>query len=154
MLPSSPEDAPLPAAPALCSAWFRFPCLLLRALLLLMGFCLRHCTLHHFIVIPSEVFICFSNLSFFCFDFLLFFLCSCGFGLFFHLLPICSSVRALLQTCASPSRAFCFSCFSLSAPFSHFQLSVYRGAASPVQPMVGWPCHEELQLLLAEGRWG
>lgn len=57
MLLSSPEDAPLPAAPALCSAWFRFPCLLLRALLLLLGFCLGHCTLHHFIVIPSEVFV-------------------------------------------------------------------------------------------------
>lgn len=41
-------------APALCSAWFCFPCLLLRALLLHMGLCLGHCALHHFIVIPSK----------------------------------------------------------------------------------------------------
>lgn len=116
-----------------------------------MGLCLGHCALHHFIVIPSKSLFVFL-ISPFLISFLSFSAPVIFFGLFFHLLPICSSVSALLQTRAFPSWPFCFPLF-LFLPLSP-TFSAYRGAAPPVQPMVWWPFHEELWLPLAERRWG
>lgn len=137
MLPSSPEDAPLPAAPALCSAWFRFPCLLLRALLLLLGFCLGHCTLHHFIVIPSEVFICFSNLSFFVLIFFFSFSAPVVLDYSFTFSP--SVLQSVLCSRLVPLPRELF----VSPAFLFL----------PLSPTFSWACTEELPLLCSPW-WG